>query len=163
MSAHAGFVVPSTGEAHEYDSTDPGSLEAWFTRFWSYAVADERGCWNWTRAVDGKGYGVMRLPRQRKLIRAHRAAFESHNGPIPSTWSVCHRCNNKRCVNPSHLYLATHQQNIRDASADGLMARFCTKGHPNTPENTVGKVRKRCRICTRASGARQRAKTTGAA
>jgi hypothetical protein len=33
MSAHAGFVVPSTGEAHEYDSTDPGSLEAWFGNF----------------------------------------------------------------------------------------------------------------------------------
>lgn len=159
----SGFVTKD-GEEITWDENDPGSLEAWYRRFWSYvAIWDDTKCWEWQRARDTYGYGVMRLPRQRRLIRAHRAAYLYEYGGIPSGLFVCHRCNNKSCVNPAHLYVATHKQNIQDASADGLMVRpFCKYGHPFTNENTVGRVRHRCRICTRKTNARSRARRINA-
>lgn len=89
-------------------------------RFWSKVdKLDETDvCWLWTGSRNQEGYGLFRL---NGLRRAPRVAWELTNGPIPKEMEICHRCNNSSCVNPNHLYLATHKQNCQDAARDGLL------------------------------------------
>lgn len=65
------------------------------------------------------GYG--RVWKNGKELKAHRVAWEEANGSIPDDMCVCHRCNNKACINPDHLYLASKKQNTIDAYRDGLI------------------------------------------
>lgn len=84
-------------------------------RFWR--KVDEEGrltteCWNWTGATKGKGYGSFWLGG--KPVRAHRVAWEFTHGPVPSGLFVLHRCNNRLCCNPGHLYLGDNEDNMID-------------------------------------------------
>lgn len=70
------------------------------------------GCWLWMGAPTSVGYGVMQI--NRKKISAHRYAYELHIGPIPHGKWILHRCDNRLCVNPEHLYPGTSDDNIAD-------------------------------------------------
>ena len=78
-------------------------------------------CWIWTGREIGKGYGYFFL--RRGFIRAHRASWELHNGPIPKGMLVCHKCDVRKCVNPDHLFLGTNTDNMRDAMRKGRVFR----------------------------------------
>jgi Autographiviridae endonuclease len=69
-------------------------------------------CWIWTASVNLHGYGQI-LYRGRPT-RAHRVAYELAYGPIPADMWVLHRCDNRRCVRPDHLWLGTLQDNHAD-------------------------------------------------
>ena len=88
-------------------------------RFWRN-VEKTDGCWNWTAHLNSKGYG--RLWAQRKLWQAHRFSYFITHGPIPDGLFVCHRCDNPRCVRPSHLFLGTCLDNSQDMSKKGRAA-----------------------------------------
>ena len=64
-------------------------------------------------------YGIARWRGGR--ISLHRKAWIEANGEIPDGLYVCHKCNNKRCINPEHLYLGTQSKNMQDAYRDGLI------------------------------------------
>jgi hypothetical protein len=77
------------------------------------------GCWLWTRALDAHGYGSVWDPGTRKVVYAHRAAYEAANGPLAAGLCVCHRCDNPPCVKPAHLFSGTRGDNIRDMDRKG--------------------------------------------
>lgn len=79
------------------------------------------GCWLWSGATKGNGYGNFSL--NGKTEPAHRAAFILFNGIEPGALDVCHHCDNRQCVNPDHLFLGTRLDNMRDCKAKGRTAR----------------------------------------
>lgn len=75
------------------------------------------GCWLWTGAVNPHGYGQITIDGQ--TVRAHRVSYEAYKGKIPGRSHVLHKCDIPSCVNPEHLFLGTHQDNMRDMKAKG--------------------------------------------
>jgi hypothetical protein len=88
-------------------------------RFW--LRVDVRGpddCWLWKGApYANNGYGAFKVSGKRFL--AHRLAWEFMRGPIPYNLFICHHCDNPLCVNPAHLFLGTHADNMRDMRTKG--------------------------------------------
>jgi hypothetical protein len=109
-------------------------------RFWA-KVEKSDGCWTFAPARPND-YGSFYRYRGAK-VKAHRYSWELHFGPIPDGLDVCHHCDNPPCVRPDHLFLGTHQDNMRDLQQKGrklgkggsLPRTHCIKGHALTPEN----------------------------
>jgi hypothetical protein len=76
------------------------------------------GCWNWTGCKNRQGYGQLgkspRIAGGVKALRAHQLSWIIYFGEIPSGMWILHKCDNPSCVNPNHLFLGTHQDNISD-------------------------------------------------
>ncbi len=100
-------------------------------RFWARVMKGD-GCWNWTGSHDCHGYGTITNMGHR--IAAHRVSWKIHFGEIPIGLYVLHRCDNRPCVNPSHLFLGTHQDNMDDMKAKGRAHRPCKLTAENVAE-----------------------------
>jgi hypothetical protein len=83
-------------------------------QFWS-RIKRGPGCWEWQRGR--KGYGQVWL--EGKKWYAHRLAYTLCRGEIPPGKSICHTCDNPRCVRPSHLWLGSQTDNMRDMGRKG--------------------------------------------
>lgn len=114
-------------------------------------------CWTWKFDHGGRRYPGFVI--NGKVHGAHRAAWVLASGlPIPAGLMVCHKCDNMRCVRPSHLFLGTQLDNVRDMISKGRArcgewqrARtHCPKGHAYDDANTLHRGGRRfCRECQR--------------
>ena len=75
------------------------------------------GCWLWPAAPEGKGYCDISV--NGRIMKAHRASWMAHNGPIPDGMHVLHKCDVRPCVNPAHLFLGNASDNMRDMFLKG--------------------------------------------
>jgi hypothetical protein len=124
-----------------------------------YSVDVGTGCWNWSGAVNSSGYGVVWNGSKR--VYAHRWSYEQRHGVIPSGLFVLNRCDNPRCVNPVHLFVGTHQDNMDDMRTKGRNYVAMGEDHPRArltteqaraikmrfaTEETINEIAAGCRV-----------------
>lgn len=144
---------PCKLEGCDRPSKAKGLCEKHYNRLWAYGrihqirftggTLEERlvarhtidvgtDCWEWTGYIDRQGYGRIDVTensagRARTYAMAHRVSYELHVGTIPSGLFACHHCDNRKCVNPAHLFLGTHADNQEDKVANQRSRSITTR------------------------------------
>lgn len=98
-----------------------------------YTVNPQTGCWEWKNSVGKNQYGHMGIGK--KTSPAHRVSYELFIGEIPEGLFICHKCDNKPCVNPMHLFVGTQKDNMTDAQSKGIIP---TAPHPSHTAYVAG-------------------------
>lgn len=132
----------SCGVAHACHMQTPSPKDA--ARFWAKVETTlEDACWNWKAGTNHDGYGLFQLGP--KLLRAHRVAYALRHGAAPDSLVLRHQCDNRRCVNPSHLLPGTKKQNMEEAVERGRNAHGERHGRAKLDEAKVLNLRLRYR------------------
>lgn len=101
-------------------------------------------CLEWTGTTFQNGYGRLGMPvetKQETIHRAHRYAYYLANGKIKKSLSVLHKCDNRLCCHPKHIYLGDHRQNMRDMTDRDRQARGSKSGKAIFLEEDVAYIR----------------------
>ena len=88
-------------------------------------IDDENGCHNWTHYINNCGYALVvnRFYKEHGRATGHQLSWIAHKGEIPAGMCVLHKCDNRRCINPEHLWVGTQAENMRDMIEKGRDVR----------------------------------------
>lgn len=116
------------------------TLESAEKRFWS--LVDKSGeCWLWMGTKSGNGYGKFSYGGEGEEVLAHRFSFFLHHGRWPTKPYVCHRCDNRPCVRPSHLFEGSPTDNNDDMTAKGRARRIGLELRAKSTPQLVQQIR----------------------
>lgn len=128
-------------------------------RFWS-KVRKSPCCWEWTATTGSTGYGQLRIGSRKdgstRMVGAHVLSYALHFGQIPAGVFVCHKCDNRKCVRPDHLFLGTQLDNMRDASRKRRLT-----GNRKTRKLSVDKHKTIMRMTSQGLSQREIGKAVG--
>lgn len=112
-------------------------------RFWA-RVKKGPGCWEWQGRCETNGYARIKRKQSRQQVAVHRLSWEMVNGPIPDGLDVLHKCDNRKCVRPSHLFLGTDVDNMQDMLKKGRANKARGERHGNAElvEQDIRAIRK---------------------
>lgn len=100
----------------------------WDAVFTHRLMEDPNGCWLWQGSIrTGRKYGTVGF--RSKIYLAHRLSWKLAFGEVPESLCVCHICDVPACVRPDHLFLGTHQENMRDMMAKGRQRSVTGDAH----------------------------------
>jgi hypothetical protein len=127
-------------------------------RFFNYVEKKPDGCWVWIGKISNNGYG--RFFTEGKSTAAHRYLYALKNGPFGNNQFALHKCDNRPCVNPDHIFVGSKKDNFYDSVAKGRQPLLnpykthCKNGHEFSPNNVrfhfKGATRHRaCKACAR--------------
>ena len=107
------------------------------SNFWDCVdkFGGQDSCWNWLFSLQNSGYG--KVWHRKRVMSTHRVAYELSYGHVPKGFHVLHRCDNKLCCNPKHLFLGTDADNMKDKVVKGR----CTWGESNGGSKLTNKQR----------------------
>lgn len=139
------YVLIKSGRIRVTKNTSPP-----IHRFWNRL--DKNGpihpvcgqCWQWSGGTSHNGYGQFMVGG--KGLRAHRFAYTLLIGPIPEGLDILHRCDNRMCVNPKHLFVGTALDNQRDKVVKERQARGEGNAAHKLTENEILEIRRRYKL-----------------
>jgi len=115
-----GELMTDQSRSNSIMGKKPRSTDEQIAVFKSRLARRENGCIEWTGAVGSHGYGVIAFSKPtRHRVLTHRLAYSLEYGEITGGLFVCHKCDNKKCCNPEHLFLGTQRDNVMDAVKKG--------------------------------------------
>jgi hypothetical protein len=121
-------------------------------KFWDKVnKSSSNGCWEWTASTNGRGYGRFNSGKENgfRLVGAHRLSYIIKYGPISDEICVLHKCDNRKCVNPDHLFLGTHADNALDKASKGRVVSNPNRGSKSNfaklKENQVRQIKNKYR------------------
>ena len=109
-------------------------------RFWG-KVKKTRTCWLWQGAPNQKGYGQTTYAGRKNLV-VHRLIWMMNFGHIPDGMEVCHKCDVRNCIRPSHLFLGTHLENMQDCVAKDRHTRGARNQHAKLTDEQVREIKR---------------------
>lgn len=109
-------------------------------------VIKQDGCWDWKKAAKTEKYIRMNYARNEPRLSIHIYSYRIHKGEIPLGMCILHKCDNRRCSNPDHLFLGTIYDNIKDMISKSRHPHGESHGHAKLTEEQVRLIRDRINL-----------------